>query len=203
MNLLQGMIPSGSSNDQGQKMRGTFSSKDVIPKGYKKGRLSQFTPEQRDLFRQMFPHLEEGSDLSNLAYGDESAFEDIEAPALKQFNELQGGLASRFSGMGGLGARKSSGFQNTMNQSAQDFAGQLQSQRQGLKRQALQDLMDMSGQLLNQRPVEKYLIEKQKKTPMAETVGKWGGFIPGLISSKSGGGSSSDAARGASSIFGF
>ena len=53
----------------------------------------------------------------------------MEAPALKQFSGLQGNLASRFSGMGS-GARRSSGFQNTSNQAASDFAQQLQANKQ-------------------------------------------------------------------------
>src|SRR5260221_8262625 len=86
----------------------------------------------------------------------------MEEPALRQFSQLQGGLASRFSGMGGLGARKSSGFQNTANQFASDFAKDLQGQRQGLQRQALMDLIGMSQSLLGQRPFERTLSEKPK-----------------------------------------
>jgi len=84
----------------------------------------------------------------------------MEAPALRQFSGLQSNLASRFSGMGGLGARRSSGFQNTMNSAASNFAQELQANRQNLQRQALQDLMGFSNSLLGQRPQENVLVEK-------------------------------------------
>jgi len=143
--------------------RMTGFTPDLI-RGKSKGGLTpmatqQFTPEQMQLFQQTFGHLGPESFLSKLASGDQSMFEQLEAPALRQFSGLQGGLASRFSGMGS-GARKSSGFQNTMNQASSDFAEQLQSQRMGLQRQALQDLMGMSNMLLQQRPYDQFVTEK-------------------------------------------
>lgn len=132
----------------------------VIPKGYEYGQIQQFTPEMMQLFQSLFGHLGEGSYLSRLAGGDEELFNQIERPAQQQFSGLQGNLASRFSGMG-LGARHSSGFQNTANSAASDFASQLQSQRQGLQREALTSLFGMSNQLLGQRPYENFLTEKE------------------------------------------
>lgn len=151
----------------------------VIPKGYQHGQLSQFSPEQMELFQQLFSHVGKDSFLSKLAGGDESTFAQMEAPALKQFGALQGGLASRFSGMGS-GARRSSGFQNAANQAATDFAGQLQSQRMGLQRQAIQDLMGMSSQLLGQRPYEQFLTEKPQSFLQQMGLGLIGGVGQGL-----------------------
>jgi hypothetical protein len=148
------------------------SFKEKIPSGYKAGTLQQFTPEQLELFQQLFSHVGPESYLSRLAGGDEGLFEQMEEPALRQFSQLQGGLASRFSGMGGLGARRSSGFQNTANQAASDFAKDLQGQRQGLQRQALMDLMGISQSLLGERPFQRTLAPKQEK----ESSG-WGGLI--------------------------
>lgn len=157
--------------------------KEKIPSGYSKGSLQQFTPEQMQLFQQMFSHVGPESYLSKLAGGDQSTFGEIEAPALKQFSALQGQLGSRFSGMG-TGARNSSGFQNTMNSAAQDFAGQLQSQRQSLQQQALQDLMGFSNQLLGQKPYEQFLQEKKEKSSgwggaIGAGLGAAGGFFAG------------------------
>lgn len=132
-----------------------------VPSGYKVGQLQQFTPEQMQLFQSLFGHVGQGSYLSRLASGDQGLFEEMERPALKQFTGLQGGLASRFSGMG-IGARNSSGFQNTMTQASSDFAQNLQSRRQELQRQAIKDLMGMSSDLLSQRPYEQFLYEKKK-----------------------------------------
>jgi hypothetical protein len=143
----------------------TGAMKEKIPSGYKKGSLQQFTPEQMELFQQMFGHVGPESYLSKLAGGDQSTFGEIEAPALRQFSGVQGNLASRFSGMGGLGARRSSGFQNTMTSAASNFAQELQAQRQGIQRQALRDLMGLSSDLLGQRPYENFMIKKQQKKP--------------------------------------
>ena len=133
-----------------------------IPKGYSSGQIKQYTPEQEQLFQQGIGNVGPDSYLSKLAGGDEDLFNQIESPALQQFSELQGGLASRFSGMGGLGARKSSGFQNTQNQAASSFAQQLQANRQNLRQQAIQDLHGMSQDLLGNRPYEQFLTEKAK-----------------------------------------
>ncbi len=189
----------GMSSPTGKTSRsatGQFSG-DIIPKGYKAGQLQQFTPQQLQLFQQMFQHVGPESYLSKLSGGDEETFNQIEAPALRQFSELQGGLASRFSGMGGLGARKSSGFQNTQTAAASNFAEQLQSQRQGLQQQAIKDLMGLSGQLLGQRPYQRDLFEKQEKQGF-----NWGGLGGGLLGGAAGffsGGGIPGALSGASS----
>src|ERR1051326_2671151 len=117
---------------QGMRSRGPTGG-NIVPEGYQLGQLQQFTPQQEKLFSSMFGQVEPGSYLSRLAGGDQSLFEELEQPALKQFSGLQGNIASRFSGMG-TGGRKSSGFQNTMNARSEEFASQLQAQRQGLQR---------------------------------------------------------------------
>lgn len=147
--------------------------------GYRPASLQQFTPEQMQLFQSLFGQVGPDSFLGKLAGGDQSQFEQLEAPALKQFQELQGGIASRFSGMGS-GARRSSGFQNTMNQATSDFAGQLQSQRLGLQQQAIRDLMDMSNQLLGQRPYENSLIKKDPSFLQQMALGLGGGLSQGF-----------------------
>jgi hypothetical protein len=139
----------------------TGSSDSLRGTGYKQVGLSNFTPEQMQLFQSLFSHAGPDSYLSKLAGGDQSQFEQLEAPALQQFQGLQGQLASRFSGMG-LGARRSSGFQNTMNQASSNFAQQLQSQRMGLQRQATMDLAQLSQMLLGQRSYENALLPKEK-----------------------------------------
>jgi hypothetical protein len=141
----------------------SLGSRNKIPSGYRLGQIQQFTPEQKQLFQSLFQHVNPSSYLSQLAGGDPGAFEAEEAPALRQFSGLQGNLASRFSGMG-LGARRSSGFQNTATQVASEFAQDLQSKRQELQRQAIRDLMGMGTSLLSQRPYEQFLTEKQPST---------------------------------------
>jgi hypothetical protein len=130
-----------------------------IPSGNQKGRLQQFTPEMMELFKSLFSHLGPESYTSRLAGGDEKLFAEMERPALQQFSGIQGNLASKFSGMG-MGGRRSSGFQNTINQASSDFASGLQSKRQELQRQAIGDLLGMGNTLLQQRPYENFLSKK-------------------------------------------
>ena len=129
--------------------------------GYRPAQMQQFTPEQMNLFQSMFGQVGPDSFLSKLAGGDESTFNQIEAPAMRQFQGLQGNIASRFSGMGSGGARRSSGFQNTMNQASSNFAQDLQAQRMGLQRNAIMDLHGMSNDLLGQRPYENFLMKQE------------------------------------------
>lgn len=156
-----------ASTGKGNNMTG---GGDVIPKGYKAGQQQQFTPEQMKLFQQTFQHVAPGSYLNRLAGGDQGAFEQMEAPAMRQFQELQGQNASRFSGAG-MGARRSSGFQNQMTQDTSNFAQDLASKRMTLQSQALKDLMGISESLLGQSPYKKFLVKKdEQKTG-------WGGLI--------------------------
>lgn len=155
--------------------------KNKIPKGHELARLQNFSPEQMQLFQSLFGNLGPDSFLGKLASGSQEGFEQLEAPALRQFQELGGQLASRFSGGGsrsgsggsrGMSARSGSGFQNASQSMAAQFAQDLQAQRMGIQRQSLQDLMGMSNTLLNQRPWDQSLVEKPKSM--------WEGLIPGL-----------------------
>ena len=157
-----------------------MSGGEKIPSGYKKASIQNFTPEQMNLFKQSFSQVSPESYTGRLAAGDQSLFGEMEAPAMRQFNELQGGLASRFSGMG-TGGRKSSGFQNSANAASSNFAQDLASRRQELQRQAIQDLRGMSNDLLSQRPYDNFLVEKQQKQGF-----DWGGLAGGALGGAAG-----------------
>lgn len=115
--------------------------------GFKPKAGQNYLPAQMELYQRMFQNVSPDSQTARLAAGDPSAFEQMEAPAMRQFQDLQGQTASRFSGMG-MGARKGSGFANEMNQATSNFAQDLQSKRQALSQQAIKDMMSMSGELL-------------------------------------------------------
>lgn len=163
----------GYSGMRGATGASSGSGGNKVPKGYSLGQTQNFSPEQMQLFQSLFSQVGPESYTSRLAGGDQKLFDEMEAPALRQFNGLQGQLASRFSGMGS-GARRSSGFQNAAGAQASDFAQQLQSRRQGLQRQAIQDLMGMSSDLLGQRPYEQFLVQKPQKP------GFWQQLLGGL-----------------------
>lgn len=149
---------------QGPMMSGSGNTGNKVPSGYKAAQLQNFTPEMMELFQQMIDQLGPDSFLSKLAGGDEETFQQMEAPALRQFNEILGGIGSRFSGMG-MGARKSSGFQNATTAAGSNFAQDIQANRLNLQRQATGDLMNYSNQLLSQKPYEQSLVKKEHKTP--------------------------------------
>jgi hypothetical protein len=183
---------SGIKPNTGSGLRGTSTGTlkrggmqgDYIPKGYRAGQLQQFTPEQMDLFQQLFGHLGPDSFLSKLAGGDEKQFEQMEAPAHRQFQGQIGQLASRFSGMG-QGGRHGSGFQNTATAAASNFSQDLAANRQNLQRQALMDLMGLSNTLLGQRPTERFISPKQQQESsgigglIGAGIGGLGGFALG------------------------
>lgn len=147
----RGMSGSGrNSRQQGQQLA-----------GYDVEQFQTYTPEMMDLWQQMHGNVGQNSYLGKLAAGDESTFNQMEAPAFRQFNELQGGLASRFSGMG-TGGRKSSGFQNAATAATSNFAQDLASRRQSLQQQAIKDLHSMSSNLLGHNPYEQYYTEPKK-----------------------------------------
>lgn len=170
---------SGTRGPSGRSAGETITGGNVIPKGFERGQLTQFTPEQMNLFKQLFSQTAPESFLSRLAGGDQGMFQQLEAPAMKQFQGLLGNIGSRFSGMG-MGARHGSGFQNSLNQATSDFGQALQSQRLGLQRQALQDLLGISGSLLQQRPFEQFLSPK-KKSFLEELGGSLSGGLGQLL----------------------
>lgn len=160
----------GGHRDPWDVFRGikTMEASQQGPEGYLQGKIKQFTPEQMQLYKQLFGYLGPESYLGRLAGGDESLFGEIEAPALRQFSGMQGNIASKFSGMG-MGARRSTGHQLAQTSAAQDFAQQLQANRQSLQRQALLDMSNISSSLLGQRPYENYLVPEQM--PWEEAMG--------------------------------
>ena len=181
MNSMYGAQAYGGPTGPKTGTNATGSYNDKLPKGIKTGQLQNFTPEMMELFQSLFGQLGPDSQLAKLASGDQSAFADIEAPAMRQFNELQGGLASRFSGQGSLGSRRSSGFQNTSSAAASNFAQDLQSQRHNITRQALQDLFSHSNMLLGQEPYDRFAYEKPEKGPS-----KWGGLTGAAVGAGAG-----------------
>jgi hypothetical protein len=146
-----------------------------LPGGYKRVNYQRFSPEQMDVYRQLYQYIQPGSFLNRLIEGGEEVFAEEEAPALRQFGALQQNLASRFAGMG-QGALQSSGFRNEANQAISDFAQQLQSQRRGIQREALSDLLGLSSNLLQQQPYGSYMIPQKKKRSFLQKL--LGGAAP-------------------------
>lgn len=147
------------------------------------GQIQQYTPEQLKLMQQGINNVGSDSYLSKLAGGDQSMFAEMEAPALRQFSAMQGNTASRFSGMG-TGGRHSSGFQNTVNSAASNFAQDLQSKRLDMRNQAVSQLHSMSQDLLNNKPYEQFTYDKQQKEAGWK---KWASLGTGAVATAFGG----------------
>jgi hypothetical protein len=149
--------------------------------GYDVVQTPRMSPQVRALWEQLMGGSQGGVEaglghLSDLARGDQSHFAALEAPALRQFNALQGNLASRFSGMGS-GARHSSGFQNAATGAATDLSERLQSQRLGLQQSAIDRLLGIYGDLMHNDPYEMMLTERQRKPNIWQKL--LGGILPG------------------------
>jgi hypothetical protein len=176
MSGTQGYGPTGGSN-----RNQTGRSFNKPPKGY--GTFNNFTPEQWNVYDKSQEQFSPESQTYRLANGDESYFNELEAPAKRQFGAMQANTASRFSqgggGAGALGSRHSSGFQNGMSAANSNFAQDLQSQRLGLRRQAIQDLQGMYNDFQQQNPYQLY--EKQQKQSSG-----WGSLAGTVLGSAAG-----------------
>lgn len=163
--------------------------------GYNQVSIPNLSPEQMNLFKQILGSSGSGiqnsiGQLSQLAAGgSEDYWKQLEAPALRQFDQLQGNIASRFSGEG-MGARRGSGFHNATSGAATDLAERLQSQRLGLQQSAISQLMSLYGNLMGTQTQENFLIPKQKEwweellPALAQGGGQYGGTLGGIYSAK-------------------
>jgi hypothetical protein len=139
-------------------------------------------PEQKQLYDVLFgsvrPALGPGlSQLSGLAQGRPEMFEQLEAPAMRQFKEqLAPRLAEQQTARGG---GLSSGYLNRLEQASGRFAQDLQSQRLGLQQNALAQLLGL-GQNLMQTSTMQPFYQKRRGTAFLEGLGKFAGQLPGL-----------------------
>jgi hypothetical protein len=161
---MHGATGYGSVRKQQKSSERGGGEGDYVPSGFRKGRINQYNPDQERVIGEWGDEMGPDSYLSRLAGGDEDLFNDIEAPAHRQFQEKIGQLSSRFSGMG-TGGRHSSGFQNEGSAASSNFAQDLQAQRQGLTTSSdAWILQGMRDSFLGQRQYDDFLIEKGQKT---------------------------------------
>lgn len=186
MSSMPGMV----NGEMGSGIKKPMYPKQKLPSGYKVGSVPVYNQMQRDLDTRNYEQLAPGSYLDRLSRGDQSIYDEIEAPAMRDFQGLQSQIASRFSGgsgRGSLGSRHSSGFQNTMNQAGSNFLQDLTARRHDLRRQAIGDIQSMSNELLSRRPDHQFLYGKQPSSlssflsGLAPLAGAGiGGFVGGL-----------------------
>lgn len=156
--------------------------------GYNLSTLPTMSPETMQLYNHLlgnFPKDDFAKGLGltgRIASGDQGAFDEIEAPAYAAFDKFSGQTASRFSGEG-MGARNSSGFQNTIAQGQSDLSQGLAAQRMGLQRQALQDLRGFSQDLFGTQTQENVLSKKPSSfwDYLLQGAGQGIGNVPGMF----------------------
>jgi hypothetical protein len=162
--------------------------KNKVPHGLRGYSTPNYTPAQMKIHKQNYEALGPDTDLARMAAGDQSYFDELEAPALRQFSATQQNLANRYSGgagRGGLSNRRSSGFQNQQGEFASNFSQQLQAQRLGLQRQAHNDLWAMSQDFLREQPYQRQFVPKKESKGndwmglAGAGVGAVGGFFLG------------------------
>lgn len=141
---------------------GSMSPKGNIS-GYKLRSMPNFPPQLMQLFEQLLGGAKGGLGggfdfLNKLASGDPEQFGQLEAPAQRQLQGQLGQIGSRFANQGALG---SSGFQQMASGAATDLSERLQSQRMGLQQGAIDRLLGLSQNLLQQKPYENFLEKKR------------------------------------------
>lgn len=114
------------------------------------------------------PQFQMGNEFLSNLFNDQNFFNNIEAPALRQFNEeIAPGIANRFASMGSGGSTDSSAFRNQINREGANLAQNLSAQRTGMQMQALpqaygaaqqpfSNLMSMYSQALGQPMMNQY-----------------------------------------------
>jgi hypothetical protein len=193
-------LPRGAGSSASQWKRGGDPG-DVIPRNQRVTKLGNFSPEQQQQFSSLFEQVGPQSYLAKLAGGDQSAFEEMEAPAHRQFQDILGGIANRFSNAGS-GGRRSGAFQRATSSAASNFAEDLQARRQEIRRNALRDLMGFSDALLTQRPFTKGLVGKgpsDAQSLLLAGIGAGGNALGGYLQGRGNADEKSDSGSGGSS----
>lgn len=112
-----------------------------------------FNPQQQQVQNGINQNLQGGNQnafdwLNSILSDEEGAFEDYEAPYKEQFEqETIPMLMEKF---GGLGAKNSSAFNQTLARAGRGFSKDLASQRANLKQNAVQMLQNYGNQGLQQ-----------------------------------------------------
>ena len=150
--------------------------------GYRVKEIPTMGPQQKSIYDILFgavqPNLGPGiSQLGQLARGAPGAFKDLEAPALRQFQQITAPRLAEAQTAGGRGL--SSGYLNRLTQAGQDFAQNLQSQRLGLQQNALAQLLGLGQNLMNTQTSQPF-ITKRRSTQFLEGLGNFAGQLPGL-----------------------
>lgn len=111
---------------------------------------------------QLFP------EIMQQARGAPGAFEAMEAPAMRQFQQqIAPGIAQRYAGTG-IGA--SSGMQNALANAGSNLAEDLAANRQNLMQQSMQNVLSL-GDLLLRNPDEEFAFRQKGPSWWKQALG--------------------------------
>jgi hypothetical protein len=135
-----------------------------LPKGFGQFSMQTMGPGQSQIYDLIRGQFQGGAgdvykNLLSMASGDQGMFQQLEAPALRQFQQqIAPGIASRYAGSGISG---SSGMQNSLAAAGGNLAENLQSQRMNLMQQSMHDVLSLGNTLLASPDRQYGLYQKQ------------------------------------------
>ena len=135
------------------------------------------------------PGFQQGQDWLSSLFSDPDFFNNIEAPAFRQFNEqIVPDLANRFASMGSGGSTGSTAFRNQLGREGSNLATNLAAQRSGLQQQGVGQQLQYSQQpIQNMMQMLQQSLQPTQNTYTPPSSGLLGGIIPGLAGGLSAG----------------
>ncbi len=131
----------------------------------------------------------QGQDWLNSLFNDPQFFQNMEAPAMRQFNEeIIPGLANRFASMGSGGSTGSTAFRNQLGREGSNLATNLAANRSGMQQQGVNQQLGYSQQpIQNMMQMLQQALQPTQNVYQGPSQGLLGGAIPGLIGGLSAG----------------
>jgi hypothetical protein len=134
---------------------------------------------------------QQGNDFFNSLFNNQDFFNNMEAPAMRQFDEMGGELGNRFAAQGSGGSTGSTGFRNLLGREAQNLSSNLAAQRGNMQQNAVPQMLQYS-----QAPVSNWMSQMQQA--LQPTQNTYQGPSMGAF-----GGLAAPFAQGAASIYGM
>jgi hypothetical protein len=146
--------------------------------GYRVKQIPTMGPQQKGLYDELYGSIRPAlgpaaNQLSQIASGSPEAFQQLEAPAFRQFREqLLPQLAQQQTTRHGRG--RSSGYLNRLEGATSNFAQDLQAQRMGLQQNAMSQLFGMGQNLMNTQTQQPFLQQKTSSRLLEALGGLFG-----------------------------
>lgn len=127
-------------------------------------------------------NFQQGQGFLNNLFNDPSFFQNIEAPALRQFNEqITPDIANRFASMGSGGSLGSTAFRNELGREGSNLAERLSANRTGMQQQGANQALGY-GQTQNQSFMQmlQQALQPTQNTYSQPTGGLFGPLLGAL-----------------------